>query len=71
MCDCIGLIEFFDRGMYDQDGPQIARWVYESLLSQEKISLDDIPYALDEAVQKLRQNGASAQHWATFMHIGG
>jgi hypothetical protein len=56
--------------MYDSDGPQVAQWIYEALLKNEMFSLDDIPYALDDAVQKLRGKGASPKHWATYMHIG-
>jgi hypothetical protein len=56
--------------MHDQDGPRIAKWFYEALLENETIDLDDIPYALDDAVQKLRQAGAPVGRWATYMHLG-
>jgi hypothetical protein len=56
--------------MYDADGPKMAQWFYEGLLEKETIELDDIPYALDSAVQKLRQSGALPQRWATYMHWG-
>jgi hypothetical protein len=56
--------------MHDQDGPAMAQWIYEALLENEDIELDDIPYALDLAVQKLRQSGASPYRWATFVHMG-
>jgi hypothetical protein len=57
--------------MGDEDGPKIARLFYDSLFSREKVDLDGIAYALDEAVTKLRQEGASAERWAVFIHIGG
>jgi hypothetical protein len=57
--------------MGDEDGPKVARWFYDSLFSREKVNLDGIAYALDEAVAKLRQEGASAERWAVFIHIGG
>ena len=56
--------------MYDQDGPQLAEWVYEYLLRNDTFDLDDVPYALDEAVQRLRKKGVTVRRWATFVHIG-
>ena len=56
--------------MNDADGPRMAQWFYEALLEKEKIELNDIPYALDTAVQKLRRTGAPAARWATYMHWG-
>ena len=58
------------RSMCDKDGPTVAQWFYEALLEKEIISLGDIPYALDEAVQKLRETGAGPDRWATYIHIG-
>jgi hypothetical protein len=57
--------------MSDEDGPDMARWFYESLFASEKLDLDDIPYALDVAVAKLRERGAPASQWALFTHMGG
>jgi hypothetical protein len=56
--------------MHDHDGPRVAQCFYEALFKKEVIELDDIPYALDEAIQKLREDGASPMRWATFMHMG-
>jgi hypothetical protein len=56
--------------MYDDDGPRVTRWVYEGLLEKESLELDDIPYVLDDAVRKLRKEGATPNRWATFMHMG-
>jgi hypothetical protein len=56
--------------MNDADGPRMAQWFYEALLEKEVIELDDIPYALDSAIQNLRQSGAPAGRWAAYMHWG-
>jgi hypothetical protein len=58
------------RSMSDVDGPRVAQWFYEALFKKETIELDDIPFALDDAVQRLRGEGASPQRWATFVHMG-
>jgi hypothetical protein len=59
------------RLMHDEDGPKVARAFYEALFQSEALDLDDVPYALDEAVQALRKAGVPAQRWALFMHMGG
>jgi hypothetical protein len=59
------------RLMSDEDGPQLARRFYEVLFEREQLDLDDIPYALDAAVQALRSAGVPARRWALFMHMGG
>jgi hypothetical protein len=56
--------------MCDYDGPRVARWVYAVLLEKQAFDLNDVPYALDEAVQRLRKEGISPNRWATFMHMG-
>jgi hypothetical protein len=56
--------------MHDMDGPVVAQWFYEALLKNETIKLDDIPYALDEAIRKLQNTGVSPARWATYMHLG-
>jgi hypothetical protein len=56
--------------MCDADGPKLARDVYSNLLKNGRLDLDDIPYALDEAVQNLRREGVDALRWALFIHIG-
>jgi hypothetical protein len=56
--------------MNDADGPAVAKKVYEKLLSKDMLDLDDIPYALDEAVGMLRQQGVAPARWATFVHMG-
>lgn len=56
--------------MDDTDGPNVARRLYKELLKKEFIGLDDIPYALDDAVQALRREGVCPSRWATFIHMG-
>jgi hypothetical protein len=57
--------------MSDEDGPLLARRFYEVLFEREQLDLDDIPYALDAAVQGLRSASVPARRWALFMHMGG
>jgi hypothetical protein len=57
--------------MCDEDGPKVAEHFYGRLFAKEEVDLDDIAYALDEAIQALRQSGVPASRWAPFMHIGG
>jgi hypothetical protein len=59
------------RLMNDEDGPRLARCVYEVLFERDELDLDDIPYALDAAVQALRNGGVPAPRWTLFMHMGG
>jgi hypothetical protein len=60
--------------MGDLDGPIIAESIYSSLFSQNResefLDASDVPYALDEAVQKLRASGLDPSFWATYIHIG-
>jgi hypothetical protein len=56
--------------MNDSDGPFVAKCVYDELLGKEVLDLEDIPYALDTALHKLRQQGASYRRWAAFTHVG-
>jgi hypothetical protein len=56
--------------MGDDEGPELARTVYEILFAAETIDADDVPYALDAAVQKLRERGVPPERWATFVHMG-
>jgi hypothetical protein len=59
------------RSMCDKDGPKVARHFYNSLFERDQVDLDDVAYALDDAVQALRRSGVPASRWAPFMHIGG
>jgi hypothetical protein len=56
--------------MDDVDGPAVAAVIYKCLYEEDKVDPGDIPYALDDAVQALRQQGLSPSRWATYVHIG-
>jgi hypothetical protein len=56
--------------MRDADGPKITKAFYNNLFANESITAEDIPYALDDAIAKLRDTGATPERWATFVHIG-
>jgi hypothetical protein len=60
--------------MGDWDGPVIAETIYSALFREahrsEFLIPDDVPYALDEAVKKLRDTGLDPSFWATYIHIG-
>lgn len=55
--------------MWDQDGPHVARSVYQALFESPGLDPDAIPYALDDAVQQLRSQGLPPERWATYIHI--
>jgi hypothetical protein len=57
--------------MNDEDGPDLARRVYQRFFEKETLDLDDVPYALDDAVRMLRHAGVPASRWALFVHMGG
>jgi hypothetical protein len=58
--------------MNDADGPFIAKHFYEKLFtdSEDVISPDAIPSALDYAVSELRKSDVPPERWATFVHMG-
>jgi hypothetical protein len=58
--------------MDDRDGPTVVDFVYDELLRDypTSIGLERIPYALDSAVRKLRDEGVHFSRWATYIHIG-
>lgn len=58
--------------MSDIDGPLVASHIYDQIFSGEGEYLDPnvIPYALDEAVQRLRADRVPPSRWATFIHLG-
>jgi hypothetical protein len=58
------------RSMGDEDGPTVAQKVYATLFFQESVSAEDVPYALDAAVEELRSAGLPPSRWATFIHLG-
>jgi hypothetical protein len=59
------------RSMSDLDGPKLTRSVYNALLKNETLDLDDIAFALDGAVGELRDAQVSARRWSPFVHMGG
>jgi tetratricopeptide (TPR) repeat protein len=58
------------RSMADADGPTVASTVYQKLLDEETFDLNNAPYALDDAVQLLREEKVDAERWAVFVHMG-
>jgi CHAT domain-containing protein len=58
------------RSMGDEDGPALAEWFYEELMSNDTIDADTVAYALDGAVRKLREKEPSPKRWAQFIHLG-
>jgi hypothetical protein len=58
------------RSMGDEDGPGLAEWFYENLMTNETIDTDDAAYALDSAMRGLRAKGVSPRRWAPFIHMG-
>jgi hypothetical protein len=58
--------------MADSDGPTVVDFVYDELLRDypASIGLERIPYALDAATRKLRDDGVHFSRWATYIHIG-
>jgi hypothetical protein len=58
------------RAIADDDGPMVAEWFYEELLSKEVVDAVSVAYALDIAVGKLRATGVAPYRWAPFIHMG-
>jgi hypothetical protein len=56
--------------MNDADGPTVAKVFYEALLAKPVIDQDSVPFALDAAIQWLRERGVPPYRWATFIHMG-
>lgn len=58
--------------MGDIDGPIVAQTIYEELFRTgvDVLDPDSIPYALDDAVRKLRAKGLAASRWAPYVHLG-
>jgi hypothetical protein len=56
--------------MSDNDGTQVTKWFYEELLAKEVVTSDDVAYALDVALGKLRDSGVPLHRWVPFIHMG-
>jgi hypothetical protein len=69
---CVGMMHLTQvcRSMDDADGPLLAEWFHEELMSNKTIDADAVAYALDGAVQKLRAKEPSPKRWAQFIHLG-
>jgi tetratricopeptide (TPR) repeat protein len=61
------------RSMHDEDGPKVADIFYGHIFGKQCESYPDATkaaIALDLAVNKLREEGASFQRWVPFIHLG-
>jgi CHAT domain-containing protein len=58
--------------MNDVDGPMIAGAFYREFFQgdSEWLDADDVPYALDAAVQELRRMYPDPTRWAPYIHLG-
>lgn len=56
--------------MNDQDGPIVAEKIYSQLFKNEILDPDVVPYALDDAMRELREQGLRPSRWALFIHMG-
>lgn len=57
--------------MNDTDGPQIAAWFYKALFwNRDHVDIEDVPYALDAASSRLRQQDVSIDRYSIFIHMG-
>ena len=54
----------------DEDAPQVAADVYSKILENGRPDRKKAAYALHQAVQRLRENGADFLSWVPFIHIG-
>jgi hypothetical protein len=57
----------------DVDGPVFAEAFYRSWLANGRdglVSLQDIPYALDDAYATLRAESNDPDRWGKLIHIG-
>jgi hypothetical protein len=58
--------------MADVDGPMIAESVYKDIFDNDGdyVNPDDVVYALDAAVQRLRRLHPDPSRWAPYIHLG-
>lgn len=56
--------------MNDIDGPFMAEAIYKRVFRNGGLDLTVLPYALDDAARELRELGAPASRWATYVHFG-
>jgi hypothetical protein len=55
--------------MGDADSLMVAKTMYKALLAQGGLDTHTLPYALDAAVQQLREHKLPPPRWATFIHV--
>lgn len=58
--------------MDDPDGPLVAKAIYGALSKAPQVGSTPVSLAtvLDGVTRELRESGASADRWATFVHLG-
>jgi hypothetical protein len=58
--------------MQDIDGPRTSESIYEEVFrgDSEYINPDDVAYALDAAVRRLRHEVKDPMRWAPYIHMG-
>jgi hypothetical protein len=56
--------------MDDIDGPFMAERIYKRIFREGRLDMSAVPYAVDDAVRKLRASGVPAIRWATYVHLG-
>jgi hypothetical protein len=56
--------------MNDVDGPFMAERIYKRIFLDNRLVLDQVPYALDAALSELRAQGVHPSRWATYVHVG-
>jgi hypothetical protein len=54
------------------DGPEVSKAICSELFGgdSEYLNPNDVPYALDAAVEKLRKHRLPIERWAPYVHIG-
>lgn len=58
------------RTMDDIDGPFMAGRIYKRIFRNKRLDINEVPYALEDAVRELRESGVPAARWATYVHFG-
>jgi hypothetical protein len=59
------------RSISDEDGPKVAKWIYQELFAADTLDADTVAYALDTAISKLRKEPKmTVERWTPFMHMG-
>lgn len=69
--------------MEDEDGPRVARAIYEAIFNPDheiesddpteqiwNIHLETVPRALEKVAEDMRAEGLPASRWAQYIHYG-